>query len=322
MIKHINLDPNGLCNAKCWFCPVAYLGNPKENRTNMSIETMEDILKQIDNGRGDFVDPDIQIKNNPIHFNEILLYPYFKEMLDLHRKYNIKMYVFSNGLNLTPEKTELIKEYSDVVTDVLLNIPSIEKTQWSNFTGFNIKLFDKLIDNISYANNNLYPSFSGEQLMIFVNGLDNNKNITKLKNAPIYKDGELIEITKNIQKMFPNFRVMLRNNLSDRTNILSELEVISNQDFIKNKNKGQVVACGFKYPEEHLYISSTGNVYLCCADFSYESVYANIKEKSIKEIWESKERKDMIKKSYNSMCTTCLRAVWSEGPLPILGSRI
>ena len=216
MIKHINLDPNGLCNAKCWFCPVAYLGNPKENRTNMSIETMEDILKQIDNGRGDFVDPDIQIKNNPIHFNEILLYPYFKEMLDLHRKYNIKMYVFSNGLNLTPEKTELIKEYSDVVTDVLLNIPSIEKTQWSNFTGFNIKLFDKLIDNISYANNNLYPSFSGEQLMIFVNGLDNNKNITKLKNAPIYKDGELIEITKNIQKMFPNFRVMLRNNLSDR----------------------------------------------------------------------------------------------------------
>ena len=47
MIKYINIDPNGICNAKCWFCPVAYVGNSKENKTNMSIETMENILNQI-----------------------------------------------------------------------------------------------------------------------------------------------------------------------------------------------------------------------------------------------------------------------------------
>jgi hypothetical protein len=31
MIKVVQLDPNGLCNAKCWYCPVAYGGNPPPN---------------------------------------------------------------------------------------------------------------------------------------------------------------------------------------------------------------------------------------------------------------------------------------------------
>lgn len=328
MIKHINIDPNGVCNAKCWFCPVAYLGNPKENRGTMSLEVMEDILKQIDDGRGDFVDPNIEIINNPIHFNEILLYPYFKEMLDLHRKYNIKMYLFSNGLNLTREKTDLVKEYCDVITDVLLNVPSIEREQWSSFTGFNPKLFDKLLDNLHYANDVLGKIFVGEQFMIFVNGIspeakvENGGWMEVLENAPVYSDFDHMKIVAKMQNLFPNIIVSLRNNLSDRTNALSELKVISNQKAISAKQKGVVIGCGFKYPDEHLYISATGNVYLCCADFNYETVYENIKNKTIKEIWNSKERQSAIKKAYSSTCTTCLRAVWSDGVTPALTSSI
>jgi radical SAM protein with 4Fe4S-binding SPASM domain len=328
MIKHINVDPNGVCNAKCWFCPVAYLGNPKENRATMSLEVMESILKQIDDGRGDFVDPNIEIINNPIHFNETLLYPYFKEMLDLHRKYNIKMYLFSNGLNLTREKTDLVKEYHDVITDVILNVPSIEREQWSSFTGFNPKLFDKLLDNLHYANNVLGKIFVGQQLMILVNGIspeakvENGGWMEVLENAPVYSDFDHIKIVKKMENLFSNIMISLRNNLSDRTNVLSELKVISNQKAISDRRNGVVIGCGFKYPDEHLYISSTGNVYLCCADFNYETVYENIKNKTIKEIWNSKERQSAIKKAYSSTCTTCLRAVWSDGESPALTSSI
>lgn len=328
MIRHINIDPNGVCNAKCWFCPVAYLGNPKENRGTMTIETMESILKQIDEGRGDFVAPDIDIYNNPIHYNETLLYPHFEEMLELHRKYNIKMYLFSNGVNLTPGKSDLIKTYRDVVTDIILNVPAIEREQWSTFTGFNSKIFDKLIENLHYANNTLYPTFNGEGLMILVNGispeakLENGGWMEVLENAPYYSDQEHKKIVSDMQAMFPNILISLRNNLSDRTNILSDLKVISNQTAIETRQHGNVVGCGFNYTEEELFISATGNVYLCCADFNYETVYENVKGKTIKEIWNGQKRQEAIKKAYSGVCRSCYRAIWNEGVLPPLTSSV
>jgi radical SAM protein with 4Fe4S-binding SPASM domain len=329
MIRFINIDPNGVCNAKCWFCPVAYLGNSKENKGNMSLETMEDILKQLDIGRSSFVSSDSEIINNPIHFNEVLLYPYFKEMLDLHRKYKIKLVLFTNGLNLTKDKTDIIKKYPDVVMQVLLNIPSIEANQWSNFTGFNIKLFDKLLDNIKYVEKQLAPYYDQGNLYIMVNGVsekslsENGGWLNVLSNAPKYdmdeKFGTHAQIVNKMREVFPNLNIISRTNLSDRTNVLSELNIISNQIAIKEKNKGKVISCGFRYPDEHIFISATGNVYLCCADFEYETVYANIKDKSLKEIWESEERQNMIKKSYEGICRTCLRAVWEKGQAPALG---
>jgi hypothetical protein len=110
-------------------------------------------------------------------------------MFELHRKYNIKLYIFSNGVNLTPEKSDLIKEYSDVITDIILNVPSIERKQWADFVGFNEKVFDKLLKNLNYANDNLSDIFSGEQLMILVNGLNDNtiKKQTKLISFIINK---------------------------------------------------------------------------------------------------------------------------------------
>ena len=332
LIKRINIDPNGLCNAKCWYCPVAYLGNPKENRGTMSIETMENILKEIDAGRGDFVDPTIDIYNNPIHYNEILLYPYLREMFELHRKYNIKLYMFSNGVNLTPEKSDLIKEYSDVITDIILNVPSIERTQWATFVGFNEKIFDKLLNNLHYANDNLSDTFSGEQLMILVNGVNDNtiRKQTNLLNvldkAPVYNLGDLEKNVKEMEKLFPNILIVPRDNLSDRVGILSTLNIISNQEKIVEKKDQEVIGCAYGmtgegYPDNELFISATGNVYICCADFSYESVYANIENKTIKEIWNGIERQEMIKKSYSSMCRSCMGAIWSDGKIPNVRSQ-
>ena len=44
MIKVVQLDPNGLCNAKCWFCPVAYGGNPKIGQKNMDFDALKNII--------------------------------------------------------------------------------------------------------------------------------------------------------------------------------------------------------------------------------------------------------------------------------------
>ena len=44
-INQLQLDPFGVCNAKCWFCPVVLKGNPKEGREVMSPELLEKIIK-------------------------------------------------------------------------------------------------------------------------------------------------------------------------------------------------------------------------------------------------------------------------------------
>jgi radical SAM protein with 4Fe4S-binding SPASM domain len=328
MIKYINIDPNGICNAKCWFCPVAYVGNSKENKTNMSIETMENILNQINEGRNIFVEDSTELMSFGIHFNEVLLYPHFKEMLELHRKYKIKFGLYSNGVNLTKEKIDLIEKYRDVVTQITLNIPSLEEKQWSSFTGFNVKIFKKLLDNLKYAEKILSPIYDSHDFFIMVNGVNENslfKNggwIDVLDNAPIYNfdnnNGTLAQIVKNMQQVVPTIRVMGRNNLGDRTSVLSKLNIISNQRAIQEKNNGKVIGCGLNYDQDTLYISATGNVYLCCVDFDYETVYANIKDKSIKEIWQGNERKKAIKKAYDGICKNCLHAVRKEGSGPSL----
>jgi radical SAM protein with 4Fe4S-binding SPASM domain len=326
MIIEIAVDPNGVCNAKCWFCPVAYVGNSKENKANMTIEMMENIFKQLDDGRGTFVTPGT-IFNHPIHFNEVLLYPHFKEMLALHRKYNIKMGVYTNGVPLTKEKVDLIKEYRDVVKNVCLNIPSLNAEQWSLFTGFNIKIFDKLLDNLKYAEKQFFDIYGPDEFFIMANGV-NEKSLFKnggwidvLDNAPKYdldnNVGTLAKIVDEMKSIFPNINVWGRNNLGDRTGILSELKIISNQSAIQEKNHGKVIGCGLKYNEK-LYISATGNVYVCAIDFGYETVYENINKSSIQKIWQGLNRKNAIQKTYEGICKTCLHAIKESGDGPAL----
>ena len=320
MLQTLNIDPNGLCNAKCWFCPVAYSGNSKENKANMSLETMEDIFRQLDEGRGIWTTQ--QLFNSPIHFNELLLYPYFEEMLELHRKYKIKISIYTNGVNLTKDKTDLIIKYRDIVLKVLLNVPSLNPEQWSKFSGFNVKIFPKLLENLKYAEEKLVDLFSKDNFCIMANGI-NERSLFKnggwmdvMDNTPHYDldmdSGTLATIVKEMQVLLPKVNIWGRNNLGDRTGVLEEVKVLSNQNAIKEKNQGKVIACGQNYFDT-LFISATGNVYLCAADFNYESIFANIKDKPLKEIWEGIEKQDAIKKAFEGMCVTCFRAVKENG---------
>jgi MoaA/NifB/PqqE/SkfB family radical SAM enzyme len=312
----MNIDPNGVCNAKCWFCPVAYLGNPKENIGVMSLETMEDIFKQLDSGRGDWVED--KIYNTPIHFNEVLLYPHFEEMLKLHKKYNIYMSVYTNGVNLTRDKTDLIKKYKKTVNSLVLNVPSLNEKQWSKFTGFNIKLFPKLLDNLKYAEEQLVDLFPKQNFSIMVNGINekslfqNGGTLDILKMAPEYdmdmETGTLASIVKEMKSILPRIDIWGRNNLGDRTSVLEELDIMSNQSAIKEKNKGKVIGCAPNL-DQGLHISATGNVYVCSIDFKYETVYANIKEKSIEDIWKGHNRKEALKNIRETLCVECIYGV-------------
>jgi MoaA/NifB/PqqE/SkfB family radical SAM enzyme len=147
MINFIQIDPNGLCNAGCWFCPVSLIGNPKEHINQMSPELYEDIIRQISELKGDLVNPSLYFVYAS-HYNEVLLYRYFEQMLQALQKYNLTLCVLTNGVPLTPNKIDLINKYPGVVSQIAINAPVYEKRLFSKRTGMKEVLFDTLISNI------------------------------------------------------------------------------------------------------------------------------------------------------------------------------
>ena len=328
-IKIAQIDPNGLCNAGCWFCPVSYASNPEGARKNMPVELLESILAQLTAGKGDFVDEQFNFVYTA-HYNEVLLYKYFEEMLQLFRKYNLRTMVLTNGTPLTPARTDIIKQYQDVVYGICFNTPSSDAERWSKLVKMPEKMFPKLVENIKYASQELPDMFSSGRLVVQVNGI-NKKSITEyggwldlLSNAPNLnldpECGDLSVEEAGFQALVPGIKTFQQPNLIDRAGHLDKHGVMTNINGIKMHakagNKTRVIGCNsgaagsIGRPTNWVHINANGDVFICCNDFDFETIYGNVTEKALKDIWMSSEHKKMIAHSYKTLCTTCSAAVW------------
>jgi radical SAM protein with 4Fe4S-binding SPASM domain len=328
-IAMAQIDPNGLCNAGCWFCPVAYSPNPELGKKNMPVDVLEGIIKQLHDAKGDYVTDNFDFIYTA-HYNEVLLYKHFEEMLQIFRKYGFKTIVLTNGTPLNQAKTDIIKQYQDVVYGICFNIPSSRPEEWQRLTGMNIKMFDKLLQNINYAIEELPEMFMNKTMSIQVNGVNKFSLVEyggwleQLSSAPEMDldpdTGSLATEVNGFRDFFPGLQVYPMPSLIDRAGHLDKAGVITNiggiDKFTKN-NKTKVVGCGNGYevggrPNGWIHINANGDMFICCNDYDFETVYGNINDKSIKDIWMSKEHKDMIQKSYDTLCRTCTAAIWSE----------
>lgn len=321
------IDPNGLCNSGCWFCPVAYSPNPEFAKKNMPIETLQEILFQLDQGKGKFVSDSFNFIYTA-HYNEVLLYKYFEEMLGLFRCYRLQTIILTNGTPLTPAKVDIIKQYKDVVYGICLNIPESEPGLWSKAVNMPESMFSKLVNNIKYAIEQLPEMFTEKRISIQVNGM-NQMSLSQyggwldiLPNAPKInldlEEGSLVKAVEGFKKMFPGMQVYEMASLIDRAGHLDKHQVITNIQGIKKyakKDNQKVIGCGNGIevggrPNGWIHINANGDMFICCNDYDFETVFGNINEKPIKDIWMSKEHKDMIDHSYKTLCTTCAAAIW------------
>lgn len=311
MIKFIQLDPNGLCNAGCWFCPVAYEENPEVGRKTMDPSDIRSIVEQVTSGKGDFVDPEFFFVYTA-HYNEILIYKYFKEMLDIFREYKIGTMVLTNGIALTKEKTDLITEYKDVVLGLHFNIPSADANTWAKMTNKNIKMHERVMQNVRYS----IETFPVERISLQINGINNSslEYMSLLENAPEInldnETGDTATAYQEMKKIFPEISISVNASLVDRAGYLDVRKIMKNNI----QSKGKVVGCNNmgSRPETWIHINANGDVFICCNDYDFETVFGNIHNASIKEIWNSQSRRDMINHSYETLCKTCVHAIWQE----------
>jgi MoaA/NifB/PqqE/SkfB family radical SAM enzyme len=321
------IDPNGLCNVGCWFCPVSHGGNPAAGRADMPIETLRSVIEQLMAGKGTFVSDNFDFVYTA-HYNEVLLYKYFEEMLQLFREHGLRTIVLTNGTPLTKAKVDIIKEYQDVVYGICLNVPAAEEELWAQYTGKNPKMFSKLMENIQYAIDSLPAMFESKNLSIQINGVTEeslaSKNgwITLLENAPdidLRVDGGDLDRQYNLfLERFPGINAYKMPNLIDRAGHLDKMGVMTNIDGIKKyaqQDKTRVIGCGNGIevggrPNGWIHINANGALIICCNDFDFETVFGNVNEKPIKDIWMSIDHKEMVLDSYKSLCTTCAHAIW------------
>lgn len=293
----------------------------------MELGELDHILSQLHNGKGDFVDPNLT-NIFTANYNEVLLYKNFEEMFDVYRKYGFTINILTNGTPLTKKKVDIIKKNIDVVGGILLNIPSGDKTRWAKYVNLNEKMFDKMVDSVLYAAEELKELVLEDRFYLMVNGLNTNSLVENggwldiLPGAPDLnldvESGDLAQEVTLLKSLFPSIQVFPAHHLYDRAGHLADSGIIDQTSAINKYLAGEgkkVIGCNGglgvrSRTNEWIHINPNGDFFICCADFDFKTVYGNSNKSTIKDIWLSKERTDMIEDSYSNMCTRCSAAIW------------
>ena len=293
----------------------------------MELGELENILSQLHNGKGDFVDPNLT-NIFTANYNEVLLYKNFEEMFELYKKYGFTINILTNGTPLTKKKVDIIKKNIDVVGGILLNIPSGDKTRWAKYVNLNEKMFDKMVDSVLYAAEELKELVLEDRFYLMVNGLNSNSLVENggwldiLPGAPDLnldvESGDLAQEVILLKSLFPSIQVFPAHHLYDRAGHLADSGIIDQTSAINKYLAGEgkkVIGCNGglgvrSRTNEWIHINPNGDFFICCADFDFKTVYGNSNNSTIKDIWLSKERTDMIEHSYSNMCTKCSAAIW------------
>lgn len=329
IIKAVQIDVNGICNAGCWFCPVSYEGNPESARRDMSLDELESILIQLSDGKGDFVDPDLDLVYTA-NYNEVLLYKNFEGMLALYRKYGFKINILTNGVALTKSKVHLIKENQDIINGILLNIPSGDKDRWAKYVNMNPGLFDKVVSNTRYAIETLEEMIQRKAIYLMINGVNENSLVENggwlevLEGAPDLdldvENGSLSQETRLIKKLFPEIEIFPAHHLYDRAGHLEDFNIIGQSKaidkYLKDGNS-KVIGCNGgisvrSRTNEWIHVNPNGDLFICCADFDFKTVFGNLFSEKLKDIWYGEKRQQAIRESYSNMCTKCSAAIWGN----------
>lgn len=253
----------------------------------MPLELVETLFSAVHEEQGKLINQNEDLLIFTASYSEVLLYKHFEEMLELARKYKLKLLILSNGTPLTSEKMEILLKYPDVLNALVLNIPAFDSTTWCEYTGLPASQFDKLMKTLTVVEEKF--SYLGKGLKFCINGIGDDAHQKQIENA---------------KTMFPKFDILV-NHVQNRGGKLKD--VIDGSVLVE----GKVVGCSdwVNRIYESIHINALGEFFICCNDYDYEYVFGDIKTSTISEIWGSEEHIKTIRKAFNGMCRHCKFAV-------------
>lgn len=253
----------------------------------MPLELVETLFSAIQTEQGKLINQNEDLLIFTANYSEVLLYKHFEEMLELARKYKLKLCILSNGTPLTTEKIEILLKYPDVLNVLMLNVPAFDAVTWSEYSGLPAKKFDRLMETLETVEQKF--SYLDKGLKFCINGIGDDAHKRQIENA---------------KRMFPKFDILV-NHVQSRGGKL--------QDIIDSTvlDEGRVLGCGDFVDRiyESMHINALGEFFICCNDYDYNYVFGDIKTSTISEIWGSEKHITTIHEALNGICRFCKFAI-------------
>lgn len=260
----IFVDPSDACNFRCKFCPTA--DRILMRKIGRSLKTMDfKLYKKIIDNICQFEKP---IKVLRLYKDgEPLLNPNFADMIRYakEKKCSERIDTTTNASLLNPKRNlEIIEAGIDRIN---ISIEGISERQYLAFSKYKID-FKELVANISH----LYKNRKNCEIIIKING-DTISDTDKKKFYKIFgdiADGVFIE---HIMSCWPEFE-------------LKGVKVNQKVGIYGQKIK-EVMVCPYVFYS--LSINSNGLASACFLDWSRKLIIGNIKNESVKDIWNGKK---------------------------------
>ncbi len=267
----INVDPADSCNFQCSFCPTGDRKLMKE--INRPLRTMDfEVFKKIIDDIKEF---DTPIKVLRLYKDgEPLLNPNFAKMVKYAKDSGniLKVDTTTNASLLNPKRNlEIIDAGLDRIN---ISVEGITPQQYLKFSKYKID-FSKFVENIKH----FYENKKQCEVVIKINGdtLTKDEKESFINTFKDIADGVYIE---HIMSCWPDFELR------------DGLEV--NQEFgIYGQKIKEVEVCPYVFYS--FSINSDGKVSICFLDWARKLLIGNVTEKTVKELWNSKELKEYQK---------------------------
>lgn len=272
------IDVTARCNANCLFC---FQGNIHKEVGNLSLEDYKHLLKDL---------KELGVYNLGFSGGEPFCRNDFLEILEYSKKLGFRVSFISNGQLISFKDIDKLAEIG--IDRVTISFHSLNKSTYNSIFGINKETsFNKSLSNIKYMLSKNIPL--GIAVTVTKYNIDELEAIKDYFSLAGIKEeyinfNMLLTGSKNIEYLRPTTEQIKRNQ-----NILNRNR--------NNYSAGFICSAG----RTSLSIDSKGNVYPC----TFFNVSAgNIKDNSIKYIWENSHLFKMIrniKTTHFEKCNSC-----------------
>lgn len=294
----VEFDPSNACNLKCNFCTFNYMKdgqNFPEDKINSTLEDLKEAGVKAINWTGG---------------GEPLCHPKISRFFEVAHKLGMDQGTFTNGGLLTEDLTRLILK-----THVWMrfSLDSASKENFKKIKG--VDSWDKVNKNIDMVVKLKKEMKSDCTIGVgFVITPDNYHEIPHVARLAENWNIDYIQYKPMIQNVFQNAQLEKDWWENSVIPLLKAAEKISSKCVI---NLYKLNDLRFNYKREydtcygHYFVPVIGadaNVWLCTHLRGIKGYsFGNLKEKSFKEIWNSKERQEVIKSIEFNKCQFCCR---------------
>jgi radical SAM protein with 4Fe4S-binding SPASM domain len=284
----IQIQTINACNGSCLMCPISQI--KKQKIEHMSEKLFEKIIKEISQENSKLRYIDLYLQNEPLMDKDI-----FKKISFIKKNggKKISTVIVSNGSLFDDEKINEL-ENSDLDLLIISLDAFTEKTYNKIRQGLDFK---KVLSNIDKILNSKYKNY------FFVGFVKQKDNIN-----------EFMDFKKYWEKKGVYTWIF---NITNRTGDLENYEDFTikkiDESFLKKSRDSfvkKLIKC-CPIPLTSFNILSNGDAILCCDDYSKKITLGNVKESSIKEIWNSNKYKNIRENFFRgdfkkiNVCSNC-----------------